>query len=76
MWGESRENAIPYPYLDDDGREDLEASQHMSRVYRVHRGGCFKDDPEEVSGTARSAANETSKLSKRGFRVVLELPRI
>ncbi|MEM7132541.1 MAG: SUMF1/EgtB/PvdO family nonheme iron enzyme [Chloroflexota bacterium] len=76
LWGESRENSFPYPYVDNDGREDLEADQHWSRVYRVHRGGCFKDEPNEVRCTLRSGASETSKLSKRGFRVVVDLPNM
>lgn len=76
LWGESKENQFPYPYVDNDGREDLDAAQHMARVYRVHRGGCFSDEPDELRCTRRAGAKDTGKLSKRGFRVVLELPGV
>jgi formylglycine-generating enzyme required for sulfatase activity len=74
LWGSNvRENAFPYPYQAHDGREDLEADQHLHRVYRIHRGGSFRDDPSRLRCSARGYSDPDSKLRWRGFRVVLEV---
>jgi formylglycine-generating enzyme required for sulfatase activity len=72
LWGsDPKINAFPYPYRADDGREDM-AAQHLHRVYRVYRGGSFRDDPARVRSSARGASTPDSKIRWRGFRVVRE----
>jgi len=74
LWGsDTRENAFPYPYRADDGREDLEAERRLPVVYRVHRGGSYRDERSTLRCSARSYASPTSKIAWRGFRVVLEV---
>jgi formylglycine-generating enzyme required for sulfatase activity len=74
LWGsDTRENAFPYPYCADDCREDLEAEQRLSVVYRVHRGGSYRDERSTVRCSARGYASPTSKIGWRGFRVVLDV---
>jgi formylglycine-generating enzyme required for sulfatase activity len=74
LWGSNvQENTFPYPYQARDGREDLEADQHLHRVYRLHRGGSFRDEPSRLRCSARGYSDPDSKLRWRGFRVVLEV---
>lgn len=74
LWGSDlSKNAFPYPYRADDGREDLEAERHMHRVYRVHRGGSFRDMPAKLRCTMRGAASPDGPIRWRGFRIVLEV---
>jgi formylglycine-generating enzyme required for sulfatase activity len=73
LWGSDPQTcAFPYPYRADDGREDLIAS-HLHRVYRVYRGGSFRDDPAKLRCSARGCSTPDSKIRWRGFRVVMEL---
>jgi formylglycine-generating enzyme required for sulfatase activity len=73
LWGSDlKANVFPYPYRPEDGREDLKAS-HLYRVYRVYRGGSFRDEPSKLSCTARGASTPDSKIRWRGFRVVQEV---
>jgi iron(II)-dependent oxidoreductase len=74
LWGSNiRENAFPYPYHTNDGREDLEAEKYLHRVYRIYRGGSFRDNWAKLSCTARGQSDPDSKIRWRGFRVVLEV---
>ena len=74
LWGSNLEqNDFPYPYQANDGREDLAAEQRLYRVFRLHRGGSFRDNQTRVSTTARGASDPDSKIKWRGFRVVLEV---
>ena len=73
LWGtDLKENVFPYPYEENDGREDLTAQQRLHRVFRVHRGGSFRDEPAKLRCSARGISDPDSKLRWRGFRVVLE----
>jgi len=73
LWGsDPKVGAFPYPYRADDGREDLAAAQHLHRVYRVYRGGSFRDDPAKLRCSARGCSTPDSKIRWRGFRVVME----
>jgi formylglycine-generating enzyme required for sulfatase activity len=74
LWGsDSATCDFPYPYKPNDGREDLEAEQHLHRVYRVCRGGSYRDDAPKVRCASRGQSSPDSKLKWRGFRVVLEI---
>lgn len=74
LWGSDlKNNAFPYPYRANDGREDPQAEQHLHRVYRVYRGGSFRDDADRLRCSARGAASADSAIRWRGFRVVLEM---
>lgn len=74
LWGSRREvSDYPYPYRADDGREDPKAATHLARLYRVHRGGCYRDAPSEVRASARGMAGPETAVSWRGFRVVLAI---
>lgn len=74
LWGSDRQTAdFMYPYDPDDGREEMDAEQHMHRVYRIHRGGSYRDDVSELRCSARGCSGPDSKIRWRGFRVVLDL---
>ncbi len=70
LWGaDLLESDYPYPYRADDGRENPQADRHLYRVYRLHRGGAFRDLPPNLRCAARGASDPDSKLRWRGFRV-------
>jgi formylglycine-generating enzyme required for sulfatase activity len=72
LWGSSKkETSAPYPYRANDGREDFEADQYMSRVYRVCRGGMVKAGQTEIRCSTRHRARPQNATKTRGFRVVL-----
>ncbi len=74
LWGSERqESAFPYPYRVDDGREDVDADQRLARVYRIHRGGSFRDEVTGLRSSARGISSPESALLWRGFRVVVEI---
>jgi formylglycine-generating enzyme required for sulfatase activity len=74
LWGsDPKATAFPYPYHVDDGREDLEAEQRLPVVYRVHRGGSYRDDRSKLRCSARGYAAPSSMIGWRGFRVVLDV---
>jgi formylglycine-generating enzyme required for sulfatase activity len=75
LWGsDPKACTFPYPYQAYDGREDPRVS-HLHRVYRIHRGGSFRDDSTNLRCSVRGASDVDSKIRWRGFRVVLELER-
>lgn len=74
LWGSNLNQCdFPYPYQAGDGREDLAADQRLPRVFRLHRGGSFRDEPARLRCSARSYSDPDSKIRWRGFRVVLEV---
>jgi formylglycine-generating enzyme required for sulfatase activity len=74
LWGPDLNiSAFPYPYRANDGREDLTAHERLHRVYRLYRGGCYRDTLQQVRGAARGWSDPDSKIRWRGFRVVEEL---
>ncbi len=74
LWGSDlKQNDFPYPYQPDDGREDTNTDERRHRVFRVYRGGAFRDRQSKVTATARNASDPDSKIRWRGFRVVLEV---
>ena len=73
LWGGDQE-AFPYPYRADDGREDAEAEERLYATLRVHRGGSFRDDPDRMRCRARGRSSATTKIRWRGFRVAMRSP--
>ncbi len=72
LWGSDLQKSdYPYPYRPDDGREAL-TPPHLYRVYRVYRGGSFRDDRFRVRCSARGRADPDARSRWRGFRVVRE----
>lgn len=67
LWGEDREQAaFGYPYHSDDGRESVEAGE---KVYRIIRGGSYKDDLKGVRCACRDLDPPGYSLSNLGFRL-------
>jgi len=67
LWGEDRDKSdYVYPYAVDDGREDLGAGDG---VYRIIRGGSFKDDMKGVRCACRDLDPPNYSLNNLGFRV-------
>jgi formylglycine-generating enzyme required for sulfatase activity len=73
LWGSDLDqNSFPYPYHPHDGREDPAADQRLHRLFRLHRGGSYRDEPAKLRCSARGYSDPDSKLRWRGFRVLLE----
>ncbi len=73
LWGsDPKENMFPYPYRAGDGREEAKPV-HLHRVYRVYRGGSFRDEPGKLRCSVRGNSDPESKIRWRGFRVVLDI---
>lgn len=74
IWGaDENSNDYLYPYVPNDGREDLAASQYTARVLRIHRGGSFRSEANQVRCSARAGSDQETKVTWRGFRVVMEI---
>lgn len=72
LWGsDPKENVFSYPYRASDGREEANPT-HFHRVYRVYRGGSFRDEPARLRCSVRGNSDPESKIRWRGFRIVLE----
>jgi formylglycine-generating enzyme required for sulfatase activity len=70
LWGANwQESDFAYPYQPDDGREDLAAAES---VYRIFRGGSFKDEPNQLRSSARRWYAPSHADKSRGFRVALD----
>jgi formylglycine-generating enzyme required for sulfatase activity len=73
IWGsEADRPEFTYPYRPDDGREEP-AAPTASRLFRVHRGGSYRDSIGSLRCTARAASTSETPARWRGFRVVMEL---
>jgi formylglycine-generating enzyme required for sulfatase activity len=57
----------PYPYRDDDGRNDLESPED-----RVVRGGSWADSPQRARAGFRTAYRPYQHVFNVGFRVICE----
>ncbi len=67
LWGADRDTpSFVYPYNPADGREELNAG---SEVYRIIRGGSYKDDRKGVRTAVRDLDPPLYALSNLGFRV-------
>ena len=71
LWGTGDTQVYIYPYQPNDGREDMD-NEHLPRPSRVHRGGSYRDDRDNLRCTFRGKASPTSSAKWRGFRVVVE----
>ena len=70
IWGASPAKPdFPYPYQ-HDGRETVAPT--MGPVYRVFRGGCYRDQASQLRCTMRGFAAENSRVDWCGFRIVME----
>ncbi|WP_339133812.1 MAG: SUMF1/EgtB/PvdO family nonheme iron enzyme [Candidatus Electrothrix sp. GW3-4] len=70
IWGtDPGQTDFPYPFALDE-RNALHFGSDS--VYRIHRGGCFRDQQQQLRCAARGFSAENSKLAWCGFRVVLE----
>lgn len=73
-WGSRKDSPdYAYPYRPDDGREDTEPDQPAPGIWRVHRGGSFRESAAGVRCTARSASAPDSRLRWRGLRVAMDI---
>ena len=73
LWGAVRDEAqFSYPYDPADGREDLAASDD---VFRIIRGGSFKNEPQACRSACRDLDPPGWSLNNLGFRPVLAPPR-
>jgi formylglycine-generating enzyme required for sulfatase activity len=71
IWGSSPAQAdFSYPFQ-QDGRNAL--APGCGPLFRICRGGCFRDQPEDLRCAARSFSAENSRLAWCGFRVVMEV---
>ena len=57
----------PYPYREDDGRNDLEGKE-----MRVTRGGSWYDRPFRATSSFRQPYRDYQKVFNVGFRVIME----
>ncbi len=72
IWGSSpAQSDFAYPFQ-QDGRDDR--SPAAASLFRIHRGGCFRDQPQDLRCSARGFSAENSKLAWCGFRVVMATP--
>ncbi|KAK1701761.1 serine/threonine protein kinase [Colletotrichum lupini] len=68
LWGEDMTMpAFQYPWR-DDGRESLDASDHVRRVLR---GGCFSSPKLKANCTYRGSLEPTGFWRGNGFRIVV-----
>lgn len=72
VWGDDANRAeFGYPYQLDDGRDDPDADRYRPGLYRVVRGGSFRDDASTLRCARRVPSPPESKLRWRGFRVAM-----
>jgi formylglycine-generating enzyme required for sulfatase activity len=70
LWGSDKDtSSYTYPYDSLDGREDLIAGDE---VYRIIRGGSYKDDKKAVRAACRDLDPPQYALSNLGFRVFVK----
>ena len=67
VWEWTRSNYKPYPYKDDDGRNDM---NHQDK--KVVRGGSWYDRPYRATSSYRLPYRPYQKVYNVGFRVVIE----
>ena len=67
VWEWTRSSYKPYPYKDDDGRNDLNRTDK-----KVARGGSWYDRPYRATASYRLPYRPYQKVFNVGFRVVFE----
>lgn len=67
VWEWTRSNYKAYPYVDDDGRNDLSPDKQ-----KVVRGGSHNDRPQAISSSVRVPYEPYQKVHNVGFRIIIE----
>jgi formylglycine-generating enzyme required for sulfatase activity len=67
VWEWTRSVYLPYPYKDDDGRNDVTFNGFL----RTIRGGSWYDRPHKATSTYRIGYSDYSKVFNVGFRIVM-----
>lgn len=67
VWEWTRSSYLPYPYVDNDGRNDLNTA-----LQKVARGGSWYDRPHRGTSSYRLPYRSYQKVFNVGFRVVIE----
>jgi formylglycine-generating enzyme required for sulfatase activity len=67
VWEWTRSSYLPYPYVDNDGRNNLNAG-----VKKVARGGSWYDRPHKGTSSYRLPYRSYQKVFNVGFRVVVD----
>ena len=67
------DGASPYGCLDMLGNVQEWTATQAGWEERIYRGGSYRSTKDEVRCSARAASNEASKVSWRGFRVVMRI---
>ncbi|WPD24330.1 MAG: formylglycine-generating enzyme family protein [Candidatus Electrothrix scaldis] len=70
IWGSSPTQADFFYPFQQDGR-DATSFPGAGSVFRIHRGGSFRDTPIHLRCSARGFSPESSKVAWCGFRVVM-----
>ena len=68
VWEWTNSQYLPYPYHQNDEREDPTGSAR-----RVVRGGAWRDDQNNVSAAYRNRFTPDSRNNNLGFRVVVSV---
>jgi formylglycine-generating enzyme required for sulfatase activity len=67
VWEWTRSSYMPYPYVEDDGRNDLN-----NNFKKVARGGSWYDRPYRGTSSYRLPYRPYQKVYNVGFRVIIE----
>lgn len=68
VWEWTLSSYKPYPYSDNDGRNDI----NMGDMKKVARGGSWYDRPKRATSTYRLPYRDYQKVYNVGFRVIME----
>jgi formylglycine-generating enzyme required for sulfatase activity len=68
VWEWTRSEYRPYPYLDNDGRNDISDNGR-----KVARGGSWYDRPKRCRSASRLGYPAWQKVYNVGFRIVLKI---
>jgi formylglycine-generating enzyme required for sulfatase activity len=67
VWEWTRSSDMPYPYRDDDGRNDADPSGR-----KIVRGGSWYDRPYRATSSYRLGYRPYQRVFNVGFRIVME----
>jgi formylglycine-generating enzyme required for sulfatase activity len=70
LWGSDLDHSdFSEVYDAEDGREEIDTDGNQPRAFRIHRGGHFKKEPDDLQNSIRGKSEAGSKFSRRGFRI-------